>query len=57
MSLVKTLKNEVLMKSIHKLMDERSKYIQAIEQTSISIDPNFFQKSDEIKIPKIYPSV
>ena len=57
MSWVKTLKNEVLMKSSHKLKNERSKYIQAIEQPLISIDLKFFYKSNEIKIPKIYPPV
>ena len=36
------MKNEVLMKSSHKLKNERSKYIQAIEQPLISIDLKFF---------------
>ena len=34
----------------HKLKDERSKYIQAIKQPLISIDPRFFYRSNEIKI-------
>ena len=45
------------MKSSHKLQDERSKYIQAIKQPLISIDPYFFYNSNKIKIPKIYPPV
>ena len=36
------MKNEVLMKSSHKLKNERSKHIQAIEQPLININLNFF---------------
>ena len=44
MSKVRTFKNEVLMKSSHKLKNEKNQYIKAIEQSSISIiiDFNFF---------------
>ena len=45
------------MKSSHKLKNEKSYYIQAIKQRLISIDLNFFYKSNEIKISKTYPPV
>ena len=44
MSKVRPFKNEVLMKSSHKLKNEKNQYIKAIKQSSISIviDFNFF---------------
>ena len=51
------LKNEVLMKSNHKLKSEKNKHIQAMKQPVISIDLNFFYKSNKVEIPKIYPPV
>ena len=46
------MKNEVLMKSSHKLKNERSKYIQAIEQPLISIDLKFFTNQIKSKYLK-----
>ena len=44
------MKTEVLIESSHKLKNEISYHIQAIEQPLNSIDLNFFYKSNVIKI-------
>ena len=43
------LKNEVLMKSSCKLKNKRSKHIQAIEQSLISIDLKFFMNQMKLR--------
>ena len=46
------LKNEVLMKSSHKLKNERSKHIQVIEQPLTSLGLNFFINLIKLRYPK-----
>ena len=43
------LKNEVLMKSSHKLKNQKSEHIQVIEQPLISLDLKFFIKQMKLR--------
>ena len=54
MSQVRMLKNEVLMKSSHKLKNQRSEHIQAIEQPLISLDLKFFIKQMKLRYLKSF---
>ena len=52
MKMVKTLKNEVLMRSSHKLRFKRRKYIHSIEQPLISVDLKYFMIQMKLRFLK-----